>query len=141
MRRFLLSAVLLCSAALVLMGVAPIPGTPLAASSGNVANATAAATLPAASNQVTYITGFEVTGAGITALGSVTTCTVTGIVGGTLSYTYTAVIGALLANPPLIIQYTTPIPASGPGVAIVVSCPALGAGNTNNTVNAHGFQL
>jgi len=140
MRRIALAIALLLAAAVPSLAVSPVPGTPLAASSGNVANATATATLPAAANQVTYISGFEVTGSGTTA-GAVFTCTVTGIVGGTLSYTYAAAVGAVVANTPLIVEYPIPIPASGPGVAIVVSCPALGATSTNNTVDAHGFQL
>jgi hypothetical protein len=119
---------------------APVPGTPLAASSGNVAAAVAAATLVAAANQVTYLSGFEVTGSGATA-GLPVIVTVTGIVGGTLSYIYSAAAGVLVGNTPLIVEYPIPIPAIGPGVAIVVSCPSLGAANTNNTVNAHGFQL
>jgi hypothetical protein len=139
MRRIELALALLLASAAPSFSATPVPGTPLAASSGNVAAATATATLPAAANQVTYISGFEVTGTGATAALAVT-CTVTGIVGGTLSYTYAAAAGVAVANQPLIVEYAIPIPASGPGVAIVVSCPSLGAANTNNTIDAHGFQ-
>ena len=139
MRRSVIAAIIF-SLATPALAVAPIPGTPLAASSGNVAAATATATLGAVANQTTYITGFEVTGSGATA-GLPVTCTVTGILGGTLSYTYSAAAGVLVANVPLIVEYSTPIPASAVNVSIVVSCPTLGTGNTNNTVTAHGFQL
>jgi hypothetical protein len=67
--------------------------------------------------------------------------TVTGLLGGTLTYTYTAAAGVLVANQPLIVEFNPPLPASAVNTNIVVSCPSLGAGNTNNTVNAHGFNL
>jgi hypothetical protein len=123
-------------------GIAPYPGgaVALTAASGNVAAATATATLAGAAGKTTYITGFTVSGAGATA-GLPVSVTVTGIVTGTLTYTYAAATGALVANTPLIIQFPMPIPASAPNTAIVVSCPTLGAGATNNTVNAYGFQL
>jgi hypothetical protein len=140
MKRLILAALLAGIYSYPALAVSPIPGTPLAASSGNVAAATATATLPAVANQTTYITGFEVTGTGATA-GLPVICTVTGILGGTLSYIYAAAAGVLAENVPLVVEYTTPLPASGPNVAIVVSCPTLGSGNTNNTINAHGFQL
>lgn len=115
--------------------------TPVQAASGNVAAAVAAATLAAGgANVMTYISGFEVTGAGATAA-LVVTVTVTGTLGGTLSYTYTATAGVTLANNPLIVEFNPPLQASALNTAIVVSCPSLGAGNTNNTVVVHGFQL
>ncbi len=109
------------------------------ASSGNVANATATATLSGTSNLTNWITGFEITNGGATAASCVT-ATVTGLVGGTESYTVCAPVGAGAAATPLLVQYTSPVPASGPGVAISVSLPALGAGNTNTTVNLHGYR-
>lgn len=118
----------------------PVGATPITAASGNVSNATASATLLGTSDKTTYITGFEISGSGAT-LGSAVTVTVTGTITGTLSYTYAAVAGALLGNSPLIVQFTKPIPASATNTNIVVSCPALGSGNTNNTVVAHGYQL
>jgi hypothetical protein len=115
--------------------------TPVQASSGNVAAATATATLAAGgANVMTYISGFEVTGSGATA-GLPVTVTVTGILGGTLSYTYTAAAGVLVGNTPLIVEFNPPLQASALNTAIVVPCPSLGAGNTNNTVVAHGYQV
>lgn len=116
----------------------PLGGTPVAASSGNVANAVATATIPAVSGRLNYITGLYITGSGATS-GAAVSVTITGLVGGTQTYTYTAATGAALANTPLQINFPTPIQATGLGVAIVVSCPALGAGNTNNTVVVTGF--
>lgn len=118
----------------------PNTATPITASSGNVANASAVATLAASATKITYITGFEVTGSGAT-LGSAVTITVVGTITGTLSYTTAAIAGALLGNVPLIVEYPVAIPGSAINTAIVVTVPALGAGNTNSTVVAHGYQL
>ena len=112
--------------------------TALIAGSGNVANASAAATLTPTSTTTAYISGFELTGAGATA-GSVVTVTVAGLLGGTRSYTYVFSTGALVVNTPLIVSYYPPLPASAINTAIVVTCPAGGAGNTNMTAVAHGF--
>lgn len=112
----------------------------LTASSGNVANASAAATLAAAAGETTYITGFEITASGATAA-AVVTVTVTGTIGGTLSYTFVAPAGATAQATPLVVEFPRPIPASAANTAIVVTLPALGAGNTNATVVAHGFRV
>lgn len=114
--------------------------TPLSASSGAVAAAEAAATLTGAAAKTTYITGFQVTGSGATAALPVSV-TVTGLLGGTATYAYTAVAGATLANQPLIVSFNPPLPASAVNTNIVVTCPTLGAGNTKNTVNAQGYLL
>lgn len=118
----------------------PSGATAITAASGNVANATAAATLAGVSAKTTYLAGFDVSGSGAT-LGSAVTVTVTGVITGTLSYTYAVVAGVLLGNPSLVVPLPHPVPASATNTAIVVSCPALGAGNTNATVNAYGYQL
>lgn len=112
--------------------------TPLIAGSGNVANASAAAALTPTASTTAYITGFEVTGAGSTT-GLPVTVTVVGLLGGTRSYTYSFVAGVLVANVPLIVTFYPPLPASAINTAIVVTCPAGGAGNTNNTAVAHGY--
>ena len=116
----------------------PIGATQTANSSGNVAAATAAATLAAVAGRLNYITGFSVSGSGAT-LGLPVTVTITGLLGGTQSYTYCGAAGVLIGNSSLNINFPTPMPASAVNTAIVVSCPTLGAGNTNNTTNAWGF--
>lgn len=118
----------------------PANATAITAASGNVAAATADATLAAVAGKTTYIAGFSITGAGATAALPVTV-TVTGTITGTLSYTYVAVAGAQLANTPLHVRFDPPIPASATNTTIVVSCPTLGAGNTHNAAVAHGYQL
>ena len=119
--------------------VYPVGSTPITASSGNVAAAVATATMAGAASLTTHITGFQVTGAGATA-GAVVSVTVTGTISGTLTYTYVSATGAAVANQSLIVQFNPPIPASAANTAIVVSCPSLGVGNTNNTVVAQGFR-
>lgn len=111
----------------------------LNSSSGNVANASAVATVQSAASLTAYITGFEVTSAGATAA-SVVNVTVTGTQGGTMTYTLAVVAGATLGNQPLVVSFYPPIPASAVNTSIVVTVPALGAGNTNCTVSAHGYR-
>jgi hypothetical protein len=118
----------------------PTGSTPLSAGSANVANASGVATLTGTATTTVYITGFQVTGAGATA-GAAVTVTVAGLLGGTRSFTYTFATGAAVTNQPLLVQFLVPLPASAVNTAIVVTCPASGAGGTNNTVNAQGFYV
>ena len=109
--------------------------------SGNVAAAIATATIPALAGRTAYVGGFSVTGAGATA-GLAVTVTLGTLIGGvTFNYTYAAAVGATVANTPLIVQLSEPIPANAVNTAISVTCPSLGLGNTNNTVNIHGYYL
>jgi hypothetical protein len=104
--------------------------------SGNVANAPAITTL-AASKLNLYVTGFEITGAGATAAGCVN-ATLTGLVGGTQTYTFCAPAGPSVGITPLLVQFTSPIPSNF-NTPVVLTLPALGAGNTNAAVNLHGY--
>jgi len=117
----------------------PASSTPISAASGNVANAAAVATLAGAAGLTTYISGFEVTGGGATAAALVAV-TVAGLIGGTATYTVGVVAGAAAPNAALIVSFDPPIPASAVNTAIVVTVPALGVGNTNSTVVAHGYR-
>lgn len=117
----------------------PAGSTPMISASGNVANATASATLNGFASATTYVSGFEVTGAGATA-GLPVVVTVTGL-SATLSYIYSAAVGALVENTPLLVAFSPPLPASTVSTAIVVSCPPLGTGNTNNAVVIRGFRV
>lgn len=129
------------SAGAEISGITPIPGSSqLAATSGNAAAAIATATLAAAAGKTTYLTGFDITGSGATA-GLPVVVTIANLLTGALTYTYTAAVGVLVANVPLSIRFPVPIPANAVNTAITVTCPSLGAGNTNNVVNAFGFQL
>lgn len=110
------------------------------ASSGNVAAAIAAATIPAAIGKLACLAGFDFSAAGATAA-AVVTVTITGCKGGPLSYTYAAPAGATLQGPLLQVPFDPPLEASSLNTAIVVSAPSLGAGNTNATLNAYGLYL
>jgi hypothetical protein len=118
----------------------PSGATGVTGSSGNVAAGSAVATLAAVAGKTTYIAGFSVTAAGATAA-SVVTATVAGVITGTLSYTVSVPAGVTTGITPLIVKYVPPIQASAVNTAIVVTLPSLGAGNTNATVVAHGFQI
>lgn len=115
-------------------------GTSVAASSGNVANGAAVATLPAVANRTTFIAGFSLTASGAT-VGLAVVVTITGLLSGTLSYIFTAATGATVGSTPFQILFDPPLPASAVNIPIVVTMPALGAGNTNAAANAHGFQV
>jgi hypothetical protein len=112
----------------------------VSASSGNVAAATATATIAAVSDKTNYLSGFVVTGSGATA-GLPVNVTVTGLLGGTQTYTFTAPTGALVGATPLHINFPIALPASATNTAIVVSMPTLGAGSTNAAINAFGFTV
>lgn len=122
------------------LGVYPVGATPVSGASGNVANASAVATLAAAVDKTTYITGFSVTFAGATGASNIIVA-ITGTTGGTLSYIITVPAGAAVAGTPLHVTFSHPVPASATNTAIVVTVPALGAGNTHAAAVATGFQL
>lgn len=110
------------------------------AASGNVGAAIATATIPAVAGKTAYLTGFTITSSGSTGA-AVVSPTVTGLLSGTLTYTYSSVAGVTLANPVLAEKFPIALPASAAGVAIAVVLPSLGAGNTNATVVAYGFYI
>jgi len=118
----------------------PAAGTPIQSSSGNQANVAAVVTMPAVAGKTNYLAGILITSAGATAA-AVVSVTITGTLGGTITQTYVCNAGATVGNAPLQMNFNPPIPATGPNVAITVTLPALGAGNTNATVTAFGFQV
>ncbi len=107
-------------------------------SSGNKAAATAAAALAAQAGKTNFLAGFSVTGSGATT-GLPVIVTVTGVLGGTLSYIHTFPAGVLVPCQPLVVKFDPPIPASAVNTAITVSCPTSGSGGTHNAVNANGY--
>jgi hypothetical protein len=114
--------------------------TPIAGSSGNVANAAAVATLAASATKKTYITGFTLTASGATSA-SVVSATVAGLAGGTLTYTFVFPAGATVQATTLNVQFAQPAVSTAINTAIVVTLPAGGSGNTNAAASATGFQL
>jgi hypothetical protein len=117
--------------------------TPVANSAVGAAQSNAAA-LPAASGKLTYIEGFDVTGGGATAA-SVVEVSITGLPTaiGTLKFEMNVLAGAtgpVNAQGGLFIRFPQPLPASAVNSAITVTLPSLGAGNTNASVTAYGYQ-
>lgn len=112
--------------------------TPVTASSGNVAATATTATLTSATGKLVYITGFTVTGAGATAA-SVIAVTVTGVIGGTMTFELVIPAGVTTTITPLQVNFPMPVSASGFGTNIVVNVPSFGTGNTNAAVVAYGY--
>lgn len=113
--------------------------TPETASSGTQAATTATCTLAASAGKTTYITGFQITGAGATGA-SVIAPTVTGVITGTMTYELAIPAGVTAPVTPLVVSFPIPVPASAVNTTIVVSAPSFGAGNTNASCVAQGFQ-
>ena len=118
----------------------PVAATPVVASSGVVANAAAAASIAAVAGKTSYLSGFQCSALGATALANVTV-TVAGAAGGTLSYKFQFPAGVTVLAALLNVVFDPPIAASAPNTAITVTLPAGGAGNTDAITNAQGFQL
>ncbi|MBV9974389.1 MAG: hypothetical protein JO105_03245 [Hyphomicrobiales bacterium] len=112
---------------------------PVTAASGNVAAASAVATLPGAPGLTTFISGFEITASGATAAACVN-ATVTGLVSGNLTYAFCAPAGVTTGAAPLVVNFNPPIPAASVNTPITLTLPSLGAGNVNAAVATHGFQ-
>ena len=105
-------------------------------SSGNVAAASAVATLPAPTTGSWIVTGIEVTFAGATGAANAIG-TITGLSGGTVSFIVTAPAGATVAGTP--IKWDWPNGLRGiPKTAVVLTLPTLGAGNTHACATIHG---
>lgn len=115
-------------------------GYPTHNSSGSVANAQAVATLAGVAGLMTYVTGFEITSGGAT-VGIVANAVLSGTTGGSQSFIFTAPAGVLLGAVPLIVTFPEPIPASAVNTSIVLTLPALGAGNTAAAVTLHGYRI
>lgn len=109
-------------------------------SSGNVAAASAVATLAASTEKTNFLSGFTVAGLGATAAACVL-ITVAGVVGGTQTFNFPVPAGATVPAGPTQFNFPVPLAGVGPGTAIVVTVPTFGAGNTNASVTAYGFRL
>lgn len=118
------------------------PCTPTTASATGT-TAAITATLAAVAGKTTYICGFYFTGTNATAANTATSVTITGTIGGTMTFGFpTLAAAATVANTiPIDEQFIPCIAASAINTAIVVNGPALGAGSTLVTVSAWGYQL
>jgi hypothetical protein len=118
----------------------PSDATWMAATSGNVANTNAVATLAGSASVTNYLSGVEITFCGATGASNVI-ATITGLLGGTKSFVVAVPAGINTQGESLIIDFDPPLPASAANTAITVTLPALGAGNTHACVNAHGLRM
>lgn len=116
----------------------PDGAVPLAASSGNVAASSAVATLTCPTGKTAYLSQFTVTASGATT-GLAVNVTVTGLLGGTQTFSFVFPAGVLVGAIPLDVDFPLALQASGPNVNIVVTCPSGGSGNTNAAVNVSGY--
>jgi hypothetical protein len=113
---------------------------PVTASSGNQANATAVATIPAIPSKTAYLSSWSATASGSTTALTVL-LTISGLVGGVITLPNTFPAGVTTAATPIVVPYTFAVAAVGPGTAITLQLPAGGLGNTNAAVNMTGFYL
>jgi len=125
------------AAELVVGAVAAIANAIVTASAAAAA-AAMAPVLPAVAGQTNFVTGFQITGGGATAA-SVIVVTLTGLIGGTRTYDIAVPAGVTLGITPLVVEFSEPIPATGPNVAITLNVPSFGAGNTNAAATLEGF--
>jgi hypothetical protein len=98
--------------------------------------AATAATLPATSGKTTYLCGFSITAAAT--LGTTGTATLTGPIGGTMSFIQP--VGLLSTGGQLPLSFNPCLPASATNTAFVLTSAATGLGGVT-AVNAWGFQL
>lgn len=119
----------------------PNGATSVAKSSGIVSNAVAAASLPAVAAKTNFISGFDVETDGATAAGfvHVTVSGIQGATGNTLDFIYSWNTGLNASDTPYSIRFSPPLQCQAINTAIVVTVPALGAGNTAAIANVYGY--
>jgi hypothetical protein len=111
---------------------------PVAASSVDVANGQVQVTLPAVAGQKNYLTFVHCSGDGATASTSVN-ATITGLLGGTIHMAIVVPAKTTDTNWRASMALTHPWPASAPNTPIVVTVPALGAGNLHSSCTMLGM--
>src|SRR6266853_478600 len=111
--------------------VSPLVGTPLAANTGDKAATAGTATLSSnADGSTVYCSGLAITGGGATAA-SVVQVTVTGLLGGTQTFSIPVPAGVTLGIQPLFLEFFPPLPASAANVDIVLNLPSFGSGGAH----------
>lgn len=119
-----------------------LQGTPNAASSAAAAGANNLS-IGGVAGRRTFVSGFEVSGAGATGA-SIIPITLANIDNNgapiTLNYQLAIPAGAGVAIPSLIVEFSPPLPVVL-GSAAILSVPSFGAGNTNAAATLHGFTV
>jgi FAD/FMN-containing dehydrogenase len=106
-------------------------------------SATAAAgvitlTIPATAAAYSYVTALTITGLGATA-GSGVTATLSGLAAGNMSFVVAVPAGVLVGATPLVVPFPEPLQSTSQNVAIVLTVPSFGAGNTLAAATLHGY--
>lgn len=114
-------------------------GTTVTASNTAAAGAANSVTIPGVVGQTTYITGFNITShAPVGVVGtSATPVTLTGLTGGPLNFHF---VENVTFGGDLTVLFPMPIPASGPGVNVVLNLPAIASGAVS-AVALYGYQI
>lgn len=115
-------------------------GPARAASSVAGAAQAVAASLSALPGKTNYVTGITITGSGST-LGSVVLATLSGLTVQDLKFAVAAPANLLSPIQPVDVQFDPPIPASAVNVAITLSIPSVGLGNTSLVANIYGYSM
>lgn len=123
--------------------VVPVRSMSFDVEAGAAATGAAAALAPALTaeaDKTCFVTGFSIDGLGATAA-SVIEATLDGVLGGSKRYKVNVPAGATAAlGSPVRVEFSRPIPATGPNVAITLNVPSFGAGNTSAVAEIHGFK-
>ena len=110
-----------------------------AATSSSAGNAALAPAIGGGAGLTTFVTSIRITGLGATGSSEVT-ATLTGVLGGTISYPITVPAGATTPITPIFDSFgTRGLQATGPATAITLNVPAFGAGNTLEEASIVGY--
>jgi hypothetical protein len=110
-----------------------------AANTANGANSVATATIGGGAGTLAFVTSIRIEGLGATAATEVQ-ATLTGVLGGTITYPVNVPAGAAVPIAPIEDNFGgRGLQASAAGVAISLSLPAFGAGNTFSEVEVQGY--
>jgi hypothetical protein len=124
------------------VGVLPYPtnATPIAASTGIVANTATGVTLPAVVGKTTYISGLQITGSGATAASNVTVSILLSGSSTGLYYVIPIPASTTASITPLTINFNPALSSGAPNSTISVNMGAFGSGNTAEVVTAEGYE-
>ena len=98
-----------------------------------------APSLAAQPGLMNYVCGFSITGGGATSA-AIILPTLTGVNGGTMTFTVGVVAGVTLGNPPLNVSFYPCQPASALNTAITLSVPTYGTGNVSSNASIWGYR-
>ena len=98
-----------------------------------------AASLPHDGSTFWFCSGFEITGGGATA-GAIKNATITGLLGGTLTYQVAVPSGVTSQAGPLIVEFPAALPSVDVNTDVVLSMPSPGTGSAGVAIVLHGYK-